>query len=94
MNKFLTICTILIFFFNSSFADNLNPTNEWLKQQTVNSLTQEYGYTLKFVSGDRQFTSYILEKNKNTTKENKKNIIVTCTLRNVGAVGGIYCFLP
>ena len=80
--------------FSNSFADELNPTNEWLKHQTVNTLTQEYGYTLKFFSGDSKYTNYILEKRKNKIEGNETNIIVTCTLRSIGASGGIYCFLP
>ena len=75
--------------------DPKNPTLEWLSIQNVNSLTQKYGYTLKFITmtneNDEQYTQYHLTRSK-TDRNDGKFIVVTCTYR--GITLGHHCFLP
>ena len=94
MKKLLLTILFTLVLSGGVIADPKNPTKEWLKSQTVNSLTQEHGYTLKFVTmtteEDMQYTNYILTKLKNSIDE--KQIVVTCSYR--GITFGHHCFLP
>ncbi len=94
-----TILSLIVLIYLSSFkiayADPKNPTLEWLSIQNVNSLTQKYGYTLKFITmtneNDEQYTQYHLTRSK-TDRNDGKFIVVTCTYR--GITLGHHCFLP
>ena len=94
MKKLLSIIALSLLFSGSAFGDPKNPTNEWLKDQTVNTLTQSHGYTLKFVTmtteEDMQYTNYILTRLKNSI--DGKQIVVTCSYRGINF--GHHCFLP
>ena len=94
MKKLLSILDLSLLLSGNAFGDPKNPTNEWLKDQTVNTLTQKHGYTLKFVTmtteEDMQYTNYILTRLKNSI--DGKQIVVTCSYR--GITFGHHCFLP
>ena len=97
MRKIFFFFSLIFFcFLNSSYADPENPTAEWLKTQTVNTLTQVHGYTLKFVTmtteEDMQYTNYILTRPMSIIKKVRKEIVITCSYR--GITFGHHCFLP
>ena len=94
MKKLLLTILFTLVLSGGAFADPKNPTKEWLKDQTVNTLTQKHGYTLKFVTmtteEDMQYTNYILTRLKNSVDGGQ--IIVTCSYRGINF--GHHCFLP
>ena len=67
-------------------ANANNPTNEWLKDKTVNDLTQEYGYRLFSVDEfDNDTTLFTLTKGK---------IVVGCLSAPGNPKIKFYCYLP
>ena len=70
----------------NSYSNPNDPTNEWLKDKTVNELTQEYGYKLFSVSSENGgYTLYTLTNRK---------IVVSCLAASGNPKIKFYCFLP
>ena len=86
INKYFKLLIFIFFLYGEAFANANNPTNEWLKDKTVNDLTQEYGYRLFSVieegSGTVLFT---LTKGK---------IVVGCLSAPGNPNIKFYCYLP
>ena len=82
---FLILFLSFIVSFNS-YSNPNDPTNEWLKDKTVNELTQEYGY--KLFSVDSQSGNTTLY-----TLTNRK-IVVSCVVAPGNPKIKFYCFLP
>jgi hypothetical protein len=83
-NIFLFLLVIFLFAVNVN-ADENNPTNEWLKDKTVNDLTQEYGYRLFSVTEDGSTALFTLTKGK---------IVVGCLSAPGNPNIKFYCYLP
>lgn len=83
-NVFLFLLVIFLFAVNVN-ADENNPTNEWLKDKTVNDLTQEYGYRLFSVTEDDSTALFTLTKGK---------IVVGCLSAPGNPNIKFYCYLP
>ena len=83
-NIFLFLLVIFLFAVNVN-ADENNPTNEWLKDKTVNDLTQEYGYRLFSVTEDGSTALFTLTKGK---------IVVGCLSAPGNPYIKFYCYLP
>ena len=82
---FLILFLSFIVSFNS-YSNPNDPTNEWLKDKTVNELTQEYGYKLFSVSSENGgYTLYTLTNRK---------IVVSCLAASGNPKLKFYCFLP
>jgi hypothetical protein len=86
MKKLLGIIVLGLLWGNVSYSNPNNPTNEWLKDKTVNQLTQEYGYMLFSVINDGSNTVLY-------TLTNKK-IVVSCVVASGNPKVKFYCFLP
>ena len=86
MKKPLGIIVLGLLWGNVSYSNPNNPTNEWLKDKTVNQLTQEYGYKLFSVINDGSNTVLY-------TLTNKK-IVVSCVVASGNPKVKFYCFLP
>ena len=86
MKKLLGIVVLGLLCVNISYSNPNNPTNEWLKDKTVNQLTQEYGYKLFSVNSEtRNTTLYTLINRK---------IVVSCVVASGNLKIKFYCFLP
>ena len=95
MKKLLGIVVLGLLLSGNAYADPRNPSKEWLKTQNVNSLTQQHGYALQFVTmtteDDFQYTQYHLTRSKNNMNDGKY-IVITCSYRGISF--GHHCFLP
>jgi len=86
MKKLLFITLISFAWFNVSYSNPNDPTNEWLEDKTVNELTQEYGYKLFSVSSQNGgYSLYTLTNRK---------IVVSCVVASGNPKLKFYCFLP
>jgi len=86
MKKILSIIILGLLWCNISYSNPNNPTNEWLKDKTVNQLTQEYGYKLFSVIHTGSNTELY-------TLINRK-IVVSCVVASGNPKMKFYCFLP
>jgi len=82
---FLILLLSFIVSFNS-YSNPNDPTNEWLKDKTVNELTQEYGYKLFSVNSESGNTTLY-------TLTNRK-VVVSCVVASGNPKIKFYCFLP
>jgi len=82
---FFTIIILNLFWFKTVYSDPNNPTNDWLKDKTVNELTQEYGYKLFSVNDSTNTMLYTLTN---------KKIVVSCVVADGNPSMKFYCFLP
>ena len=86
MKKFLGIIVLGLLWCSVSYSNPNNPTNEWLKDKTVNQLTQEYGYKLfSVIPSGSSTTLYTLINRK---------IVVSCMVASGNPEMKLYCFLP
>ena len=86
MKKLICILVLGLLWSNVGYSNPNNPTNEWLKDKTVNQLTQEYGYKLFSVISERSNTTLY-------TLTNRK-IVVSCVVASGNPKIKFYCFLP
>jgi len=82
---FLSILIMSFFMSGNIYANPNNPTNEWLKDKTVNDLTQNYGYKLFSVTEDGSTALYTLTRGK---------VIIGCLFAPGNPYLKFYCFLP
>ena len=91
MKKIFSIIILGWLLSGQAYADPKNPTDEWLKDKTVNDLTQKYGYKLSSanygVGGPKNNISiYTLTSGK---------IVITCLVqKEYYQEPEILCFLP
>lgn len=86
INKYFKLTIFIFFLCGEAFANANNPTNEWLKDKTVNDLTQKYGYRLFSVDEfDTNTTLFTLTKGK---------IVVGCLSAPGNPKIKFYCYLP
>ena len=85
IKKFLITILFTLVLSGGVIADENNPTNEWLKDKTVNDLTQEYGYRLFSVTEDGSTALFTLTKGK---------IVVGCLSAPGNPNIKFYCYLP
>lgn len=86
MRKILLVSTFTFLWFTVAYSDPNNPTNDWLKDKTVNKLTQDYGYKLfSVINENTQTTLYTLTN---------KKIVVSCVVASGNPNIKFYCFLP
>ena len=86
MKKLLSILVLSLLFNGSAFADALKPTNDWLKNQSVNSLTNKHSYVLVETTGVATGIIYTLKRHNN---------IVSCVTNfKGGKAKNLNCYLP
>ena len=86
MKNIFFVLFLSFLFSGNVLANANNPTNEWLKDKTVNDLTQKYGYRLFSVDEfDTNTTLFTLTKGK---------IVVGCLSAPGNPKIKFYCYLP
>ena len=85
MKNIFFVLFLSFLFSGNVLANANNPTNEWLKDKTVNDLTQEYGYRLFSVTEDGSTALFTLTKGK---------IVVGCLSAPGNPNIKFYCYLP
>ena len=85
MKKIISIFVFSMLWCNTGYSDPNNPTSDWLREKTVNELTQKYGYKLFSVNDNNSRTLYTLTN---------KKIVVTCVVASGNPDIKLYCFLP
>ena len=86
MKKLLSIIVLGLLLSGNAYANQYDPTDEWLADKTVNQLTQEYGYKLFSVTPSGSNTTlYTLTY---------KKVVVSCVVADGNPKMKFYCFLP
>ena len=85
MKKILLVSVFTLLWCTVGYSDPNNPTGDWLREKTVNELTQKYGYKLFSVTNNANTTLYTLTN---------KKIVVTCNVVSGNPDIKLYCFLP
>ena len=89
MKKLLGIVVLGLLLSGNAYADQRNPTNQWLKTQSVNTLTQIHAYELVHTVASANQLAFTLTKPK-TNLNDGKFIVVVCALE----AKNTYCWLP